>query len=425
MSTELPATYKAVKLYQPSHDIRVEDVPKPEITHPDDAIVRIQLAGLCGSDLHCYRGHEPFASPFICGHEFVGHVIALGGAFTSVNASADVAARPALYGTLKVGDKVISPFTSSCAECQPCHLGFTCRCEHSRLFGTPTLAGGQAQYILVPRAGGTLEVVSPDLSAVPDSGLLLLADIVPTGYFAAIQFLDHPNIQTWLTALPFPHPSPTLARAQKHSLLPPPLAVNDADPPLAIAVVGLGPVGVCSLVALLDFLFPGGTAEGVARAPKIVAVDPLELRRTRAQQIVSQYWDKVPIEFVAPDAAPEKAFGGVLEVVGNNSALSLAYKLIKPWGVITSVGVHNHEKIVPLAGGALYDKNVSLTFGRCPVRALLPLAADLLLRRREIFAALGTETALVERIVPLAQAREAYDLFDRGVWGKVLFDPWK
>ncbi|KZV88609.1 hypothetical protein EXIGLDRAFT_722579 [Exidia glandulosa HHB12029] len=424
--SELPDTYKAVKLYLPSRDIRVEDVPKPEISNPDDAIVRIELAGLCGSDLHCYRGNEPFSGPFICGHEFVGRVVALGTSFLSANASANVSGRPELYSTLSLGDRVISPFTSSCSECQACRLGFFCRCTHARLFGTPTLPGGQAQYIVVPHAGGTLSKAPTDpslpLGTIPEFALLLLADILPTGYFAALQVLNHPNILPCLTARPFPQLSPLLQDVV-YAFWQPAFGAEDAS--LDIAVVGLGPVGVCALIALLDFLFPDGKTRLGPSTPRIVGIDPLPLRRTRAQQIISEYWSNVSVEFVAPEDAPEDTFNGVLEVVGSNNALALSYKLIKPFGVISSVGVHNNEKDLPFSGGLMYDKNVSLSFGRCPVRALMPLATDLLLRRRDIFTAIGTETALVERIVPLSEAREAYEKFDKGIWGKVLFDPWK
>jgi threonine dehydrogenase-like Zn-dependent dehydrogenase len=77
-----------------------------------------QLGGLCGSDLHVYRGHEdveePYATPStpMCGHEFIGEIVALGSSF-----GANSQGRSELYSSLKVGDKVLSPFTVSCGEC--------------------------------------------------------------------------------------------------------------------------------------------------------------------------------------------------------------------------------------------------------------------------------------------------------------------
>lgn len=73
----------------------------------------------------------------------------------------------------------------------------------------------------------------------------------------------------------------------------------------------------------------------------------------------------------------------------------------------------------------MYDKNVSLDFGRCPVRAMFPMALDLLIKRQDVFGGIGGEGNLVERIVGLEDAIEMYSLFDKGVVGKVLFDPWK
>ena len=113
----------------------------------------------------------------------------------------------------------------------------------------------------------------------------------------------------------------------------------------------------------------------------------------------------------------------VIQAVGNTSALSLAYELVRPFGCITSVGVHAGSQL-PYTGRQLYDKNVSLDFGRCPVRAMFPIALDLLLRRQDIFGEVGGETSLVEKVVGFDVAAKAYDDFDKGRCGKVLFDPW-
>lgn len=73
----------------------------------------------------------------------------------------------------------------------------------------------------------------------------------------------------------------------------------------------------------------------------------------------------------------------------------------------------------------MYDKNVSLDFGRCPVRAMFPMALELLVKRQDVFGGIGGEGDLVERVVALGEAAEMYDMFDKGAVGKVLFDPWK
>lgn len=85
----------------------------------------------------------------------------------------------------------------------------------------------------------------------------------------------------------------------------------------------------------------------------------------------------------------------------------------------------HQDYLLPISGRAIYGKNVSFDFGRCPVRSIFPPALDLLVRRQDIFGEVGTETSLVDRIVPLDEAKVAYDLFDKAKCGKVLFDPWK
>jgi hypothetical protein len=128
-------------------------------------------------------------------------------------------------------------------------MGFTSRCEHCVLFGSPNLAGAQAQFLRVPKAGGTLHRLS-DLSpreggvAVETPAFLVLGDIVPTGYFAAFQAISHPNVQLRLRdRLPFPF---TTGIGKLPGDRDTPIPPHHDDSVLSIAVVGLGPVGVVS-----------------------------------------------------------------------------------------------------------------------------------------------------------------------------------
>ncbi|KAI0665456.1 chaperonin 10-like protein [Trametes maxima] len=431
----LTGTQRAVRWYPPAYDIRVEAVPIPQIIDPDDAIVKVKLAGLCGSDLHIYRGHEDVDSDLTCGHEVVGEVVALGPSFHP-----NATGRPDLYSTLRVGDKVVSPFTVSCGECHFCRIGFTCRCIHSCLFGIPTLPGGQAQYIRIPKAGGTLfslsalqspnaGVVQQDLSRLADSSLILLADILPTGVFAAIQALQHPKIAPMLSGKPYPFGGfvpEHIAQGQAATSL------QADDRALTIGVVGLGPVGVCATVGLLDILAGLETSQGLDF--KVIAIDPLESRRNKLQAVY---------DTIAPDGKGSGRFAiasvedgkklaqewtngagcnAVLEVVGNNSALTLAYDIVRPFGIISSVGVHQ-EPPLPFTGRDVYNKNVSFDFGRCPVRAMFPIALEILLKRQDVFGGVGAGASLIDRIVGFDQAIEMYKLFDKGQCGKILFDP--
>ncbi|KDN37889.1 hypothetical protein RSAG8_09863, partial [Rhizoctonia solani AG-8 WAC10335] len=418
-------TMSALKLYPDPLELRFERVPIPEITHPDDAIVKVLLAGLCGSDLHAYRGLELFDTPYITGHELVGIVVSLGESFQNA-----AAGRPELYSTLKVGDKVISPFTSSCGECRPCRIGFTARCDHSLLFGSPRLPGAQAQYIRAPHAGGTLFRIPQDDSILgnepvartrtSDASLILLGDILPTGYFAALQAIQHPNLAYAFARKTFPViPSFVNAFVTGGESI----KVQESDAKLVFAVVGLGPVGLCALISLVELLGLSGTSNFA-----IVAVDPNETRRDKAENILSAL-GATPggvIRVVSLDDAPRisKELSGGLgcdAVLEWAFPLQLAYELIRPFGVISSVGVHTHPQF-PLNGDALYSKNVSLAFGRCPVRSIFPYCIELLMSRQDIFS-VGGAAGLIENIVPFDEVsvKEAYRMFSEGKCGKVLF----
>ncbi|TDL15571.1 alcohol dehydrogenase [Rickenella mellea] len=450
MAESLPSEHKAVRLHpNGERRIRVETIPAPRIEHPDDAIVKVKLAGLCGSDLHAYRGHEVIDQVITTGHEFVGEVVALGASFAP---EATAKNRPPLYATLKVGDKVVSPFTSSCAECNFCRLGFTSRCANSLLFGSVLLEGGQAQYVRVPRAGGTLFPIPPhtsiphaptaeQLTSLADPSLLLLADILPTGVFAAIQTLQHPKVLPVITGRPFPLGSMSVLPAgeiiaQRIQSGGVGVELLEEDKILNLAIVGLGPVGICALISLLDLLALNKTSYN------ITAIDLLAARRAKASAIYRSLPDSArgsghfavcgTDEAEATVAAQTKGTNGegipgchaVLEIVGNNSALTLAHTLLRPFGALISVGVHQTPP-VPFIGRALYAKNTALEFGRCPVRAVFPLAAELLLRRQDVFGKVGGDEALVDRVVGIDDAEEAFTRFEKGEWGKVIFDPWK
>jgi threonine dehydrogenase-like Zn-dependent dehydrogenase len=112
----------------------------------------------------------------------------------------------------------------------------------------------------------------------------------------------------------------------------------------------------------------------------------------------------------------------VLEVVGNPSALTLSLSLLAPSGILSSCGVHQAHQI-PFTGRELYNRNVSLEFGRCSAHSIFVPAVELLLRRRDVLGAIG-ESGVVDRIVPLSDAVRAYEAFEKGVYGKVVFDPW-
>jgi threonine dehydrogenase-like Zn-dependent dehydrogenase len=177
---------KAV-VWHATNDVRVERVPDPTILNPRDAIVRITTTAICGSDLHLLNGFIPtMQAGDILGHEFMGEVVEVGRENTK----------------LRVGDRVVVPFTIACGGCFFCHRQLWSLCDNSnpnawmaeKLYGYTTsglfgyshltggYAGGQAQYARVPFADvGPLKIPA----GIPDEQVLFLSDILPTGYMAA------------------------------------------------------------------------------------------------------------------------------------------------------------------------------------------------------------------------------------------------
>ena len=174
-------------------EVRVLDVPEPKILNPHDAIVRVTLTAICGSDLHLYDGYVPtMMRGDVLGHEFMGEVVEVG----------------AEVRNLAVGDRVIVPFPIGCGRCWFCQNGLWSACDNTNpnawmieaLTGFSTAgiygyshmyggyAGGQAQYVRVPFADVNPLKVPKTL---PDEKLLFLTDIFPTGF----QAIDQCNIR--------------------------------------------------------------------------------------------------------------------------------------------------------------------------------------------------------------------------------------
>lgn len=171
------------------HDVRYDTVPDPILEDPRDAIIKVSACAICGSDLHLFDGFMPgMKSGDVLGHEFMGEVVEIG---------ADTR-------NLKVGDRVVIPFTITCGQCEQCLKGNFSVCERTnrnadeaaKMFGHTTAglfgyshltggyAGGQAEYVRVPYADTTHVPVPPDLT---DEQVLFLGDIFPTGWQAAVQ----------------------------------------------------------------------------------------------------------------------------------------------------------------------------------------------------------------------------------------------
>ncbi|MFF4248069.1 zinc-dependent alcohol dehydrogenase family protein [Streptomyces sp. NPDC001822] len=159
---------RATLLYA-AEDVRVEDVTDPEIKNPTDAVVRIVLSCVCGSDLWPYKSAPPTNNPRHMGHEFLGVVEATGSEVR----------------TVEPGDLVVAPFVYSDNTCAYCREGLQTSCVHGGTWGVNGVDGGQGQAARVPYADGTLVKlpVGEDSELLPD--LLTLSDVLSTGYHAA------------------------------------------------------------------------------------------------------------------------------------------------------------------------------------------------------------------------------------------------
>ncbi|EKD15800.1 uncharacterized protein L3040_003589 [Drepanopeziza brunnea f. sp. 'multigermtubi'] len=349
-------TMKAVVFDGPLK-ISVQDRPVPKIQDPTDVIIKVKYTALCGSELHVFRGHQPSETDFIMGHEATGQIIEIGSAVKNH----------------KVGDTVVMPFTVSCGDCFYCQRGFSSRCAKSLLFGCPVLDGGQAEYMRVPLADATAVTAPP---GIDEKKLVLMADIFPTGYFGAQNAFKGLDAETISQSV--------------------------------VVLIGCGPVGLCALINALEY------------KPKIVlAVDRVESRLALAKKLGAEPWndqqDREGLERRVKELTDGRGADMVIEGVGHADALKMGFQLLRPWGVISSFGVH-HEPI-PWTGDEAYGKNLRVQMGRCPVRSLFPEALAMLQKHQDKL------DFMTDKFMPLSQAAEGYDIFNKMQVQKVVFVP--
>lgn len=356
-ATQLPEIMDAI-LFKHPYKVAVEQVPTPKLQTEGDVIIKVHLAGLCGSDLHLYRAKEDAGKDYTMGHEVVGTIVQKGKEVNSFN----------------VGDIVAVPFTISCGKCYYCSTSHTARCTSSALFGTPSLPGCQATYVRVPLAASCLLLKPPQL---PEELMLLMADILPTGYSAA-----------WNAWRLLDRGGERGGKGEKKDIC---------------VVVGCGPVGLCAITSA-QTLFS-----------KVFAVDPTPARRELAIKHGATALVPGELQSAVMAATEGRGADAVLEVVGNQGAFDTALSIVRPYGAVSSVGVHAGE--LKIDGGLLYDKNVRLQFGRCSVRHFYPAALEVLMNNQELFK------GFIEYKVGFSQAEEYYTLFEQGKISKTVFIP--
>lgn len=300
--------------------VRCEAVREPELRAPGDAIVRVGVAGLCGSDLHVYRGHERgLDAGTVMGHELAGEVVEVG---------------PGVE-RFRPGMRVVAPFSTSCGRCFYCARSLSARCVEGQLFGWVQegrgLQGVQAEYARVPLADSSLVALPGDVSI--EEGLFA-GDVLATGMHCAES-----------------------------------AGVASGD---VVVVLGCGPVGSMAIA--------GARELGAAR---VFAIDSVPERLELAQRFGGEPLQLASAADLARvrEASGGRGADAVLEAVGSPAATRLAYELLRPGGTISAAGVHTEEHFA-FSPGEAYDKNLCYRAGRCPARSRMERALELVRSRR-------------------------------------------
>lgn len=338
--------------FQAPGEVAVEERPDPELLAADDAIVRVEASGICGSDLHIYHGRVPVGQGFTIGHEFVGTVTAAGDAVERV----------------AVGDRVLGTFHTACATCTPCIRGDYHRCSHGRTFGHGAhlgdLQGAQAEQLLVPRANLVLRRVPEGMSS---EVALFAGDVMGTGFHA----VDHAGVRAGDT----------------------------------VAVLGLGPVGLCAVQA--------ARASGAAA---VFAIDTVADRLAMAER-----FGATPLHLTEqdPKRAIRTATGGGVDVtvdaVGDPGPLALAVSLTRDAGTVSGIGAYAGKGEVPL--GLAWLKGLTLRLGLANVIAHVDRVLALMQ------AGILDPAPLVTHHMKLADAADAYRIYDAREALKIVLEP--
>ena len=394
-------------------DIRLDDVPEPKIEQPMDAIVRLTSSAICGTDLHMIRGTMPGMKPgTILGHEGVGVIQELG---------------PGVRN-FKVGDRVVMGSTIGCGYCSYCRAGYYAQCVNANpngpeagtsFYGGPQETGPfngmQAEYVRVPYAYINLVKLPENVS---DDQAILLSDIFPTGYQAAVD--------------------------------------AEIEPGNVVAVYGCGPVGQFAIASAK-----------LLNAGRIVAIDaiPSRLDMARAQgaevidynkenpvEVLKQLTggigpdrviDAVGVDANAPSAGPAaqqeqqqgmtRQFQQEVEQIAPQQAPSdgnwhpgdapsqvsmWAVQGIAKAGTLSIIGVYPPTvKQFPI--GAAMNKNLTIKMGNCNHRKYIPMLLE------HVQSDVIDPSRILTQLEPMTSAIGAFKAFDERQpgWMKVELSP--
>ncbi|HEX4117129.1 MAG TPA: zinc-dependent alcohol dehydrogenase [Solirubrobacteraceae bacterium] len=386
-----------------NHDVRVDTVPDPSIQQPTDAIIKVTLSGICGSDLHLYEVLGAFIDPGdILGHEPMGIVQEVGSEVRNI----------------APGDRVVIPFNISCGHCYTCGKGLQSQCEttqvheygtgaallgYTKLYGQ--VPGGQAEFLRVPQAQyGPIKV--PEGPA--DDRFVYLSDVLPTAW-QAVEYASIPEGETVvvLGLGPIGEMSTRiaqhrgagnvigvdlvperLARASAHGVMALNLEDHD-DLPEAVRELtdGRGPIAVIDAVGMEAHGAPIGRL-----AHKLAGM--------------------------LPDAVAQR----VMQTVGIDrlSALHMAIELVQRGGTISLSGVYGGAAS-PMPLLQMFDKQINLRMGQANVKRWIDDILPLLSGEED---PLGVDSFATHHL-PLDEAPHAYEIFQNKEEGafKILLKP--
>jgi alcohol dehydrogenase len=258
----------------------VEDRPKPQIQKPGDAIVKISLTTICGTDLHILKGHVPTCAPGrILGHEGVGVIDSVGDGVTS----------------FREGDRVLISCISSCGKCENCRRGMYSHCATGGWILGNEIDGTQAEYVRTPHADTSLYSI-PD--GADEEALVMLSDILPTGFECGV-------------------------------------LNGKVSPGSTVAIVGSGPIGLATLLTA-QFYSPAQII--------VIDIDDKRLevaRRFGATTTINSADGKAAAAVKALTGG--RGVDTAIEAVGIPATFSLCQDLVAAGGVIANIGVHGER----------------------------------------------------------------------------------
>jgi 2-desacetyl-2-hydroxyethyl bacteriochlorophyllide A dehydrogenase len=339
--------------FQAPGEVRIDERPEPQLESRDDAIVSIQASGICGSDLHIYHGRVKMEPGFTIDHEFVGKVLATGEDVTRV----------------ATGDRVLGCYHSACGTCFFCLRAAYHKCDRARVFGHGALLGSlqgtQADQALVPMANLTLRKVPESVS---DEVALFAGDVMGTGYHAVSQ--------------------------------------SGVQPGDSVAVLGLGPVGLCAVQVAM-----------AAGAGPVLAVDTVTQRLDVARGIgaIPVHLTEESPRDIARSLTEGRGVDVAIDAVGHPDALDTAIRLARKAGTVFAIGVYAEPCQVHM--GLVWIKALTLKTGHANVIGHVDRVLGMLAR--------GTldPTPLVTHHLALDDAAEAYAIYDRREALKIVLVP--